>query len=645
MSDKTLKIPRSLFRSAMMDEVQNGEKKSKRISISSDVPYLRTDWDGDQYYEVLSHDNADMDLSRVKAGLPILFNHKRDAHLGRATTFNNDGHRMDVGNMDDIIWSESQDAQDKKKDVENGSLVGTSVGYSILDDGTCIGEKDGIPIYKFKWGAHEFSFCTIEADTTVGAGRSKSEDADWQQILIRDNSLDNPQEKLITKTTSKNLMPETTVEEAPKINVIEEQKKAVSDFKGRCAKINNYIDGLKKPQWKEAAREVAKKHLEGDADFDAFRTEALDKFDDVTRVATEDLNPEIGMSGKELKSYSLARAIHSIGTRKPLTGIEKEASEATAKRLGKDPDGFFIPEDYSNRSLQQIHGISQRNLTAGNFASAGALIATDLLAGSLIELLRNKQVFANLGTTNLGGLVGNVAIPRQSGGATAYWLAEGASVTESDQTFQQVGLTPHRLVAQTAYDKQLVAQASIGVEAMVRNDIALQTSLKKDLAILTGSGANGEPLGILNTTGVQTVTFSTAATWAKVVEFETDLATANADQTGIPVFVTSPAVRGKWKTILKASGALVQSSSFLWDMDMVNGYRGTVSNQVASATNLVYFGVPSEIIDATWAGIDVVVNPFSLDSTGQIRCTVTQWTDIALRHGPAWIVSTDSGAQ
>lgn len=653
MSVKNLKIPANLFRSGTMESADDG---TIRLSISSDVPYKRYDWMNDEeYFEVLDHSAGGVDLSRLKTGAPLLYNHDRDILLGTLS----DPQCVDGRCYVNAKISEAPDVESYRIKMKEGVLKDTSIGYSIMDDGECIGARDGLAVYKFKFAVHEASLVTIPADTTVGVGRTRNEGEkpELKEISVKvekvfDKLIEKEQKELtqgklmLTKTAPIFHEAETaTSTGASTVDVVKERNEAVSGFKGRCAKINEYVDSLKNPQWKEAAREVAKKHIAGEADFDLFRTEALDKFDNVSRVSAEQMNPEIGASNKDLKEYSLARAIHAIGTRKGLTGVEKDMSDATAKRLGKDPDGFFIPEDYSRRSLQEIHGISTRNLTAGNFASAGALIGTDLLAGSLIELLRNKQVFASLGTTNLGGLVGNIAIPRQSGGATAYWLGEGATVSESDQTFQQIGMTPHRLVAQTAYDKQLVAQASVGVEAMVRNDIAIVTALKKDLAILTGSGAGGEPLGIANTTGVQTVTFSGAATWAKVVEFETDLATANADQTGIPVFITSPAVRGKWKTILKASGALVNSASFLWDMDMVNGYRGVVSNQIASATNLVYFGVPSEIVDATWAGIDVVVNPFSLDSTGQIRVTVTQWTDIALRHGPAWIQSTDSGAQ
>lgn len=650
---KSIKIPEQLFRTAsvlLTKGAKEGDEGEMSMSISSDTPYLRYDWCADEdYYEVLDHSSGGVDEARLKAGLPILFNHNRDQHLGRATSFANDGHKITVSG---IKWASGQFAQDKKKDALSGALPDTSVGYRIMDDGECIGAKDGVPIYKFKWALHEGSLVTIPADISVGVGRQRddSQKDSLIEISVRTKeTVDTPPQTATTRTTPMADLIAPVAETKPVINVVEERAGAIRVERERVKKINDFVGALKKPEWQKAAATQAVKSIESGEDFDTFRMNALNSFEGVTQAVQ---TSELGMSGKELKRYSLAKAILSRCLTGNVNGFEKECSDAQAKVLGRTPDGFYIPEDWSNRSLAEIHGMDiagvsrqigdlQRTLTAGNFTSAGALIGTDLLGGSLIELLRNKTVMLSLGVTSLGGLVGNVAIPRQSGGATAYWLAEGASVTASDQTFQQLGLTPHRLVAQTAYDKQLLAQASVSVEAIVRNDIALVMAIKKDLAIINGSGASGEPLGILNQASVGTVTLGTTSgtAWAKMLSFETALGVANADQTGTPVFVTTPATRGNLKAVAKIGTTY---PVFVMEGDMINGYKVYITNQVPSDKML--FGVPSEIIDATWAGIDVVVNPYSLDSSGQIRTTVMSYHDVTLRHGPAWQVSTDSGA-
>jgi HK97 family phage major capsid protein len=132
-------------------------------------------------------------------------------------------------------------------------------------------------------------------------------------------------------------------------------------------------------------------------------------------------------------------------------------------------------------------------------------------SGSFIDLLRNASALDQAGATVLTGLTGNVAIPRQSGAATAYWVAESGSPTESQQTVDQVSLVPRTVAAYTDFSRRLMIQSSIDVENMVRNDLAQVIALKIDAAGLYGTGASNEPLGLKNTTGIGTEDFAADA--------------------------------------------------------------------------------------------------------------------------------------
>ena len=81
-----------------------------------------------------------------------------------------------------------------------------------------------------------------------------------------------------------------------------------------------------------------------------------------------------------------------------------------------------------------------------------------------------------------------------------------------------------------------------------------------DRAALQGIGVAGEPLGLLNRSGTQTVTFGGAATFAKAVSFEAKISGANGDDDNI-VFVADPDVREKWRTLQRYTG----SSTALWE--------------------------------------------------------------------------------
>ena len=174
------------------------EKNTLRMSISSDEPYLRYDfWNDEEYFEILDHAPGGVDESRLKTGLPILFNHDRDKHLGRAPSYQNDGHKISV----DAKFSESDFAQEKLKDAMSGVLPDASIGYLLEDEGVCVGAKEGVPIYKFKWKPFEASLVTIPADTTVGVGRSRQTNFRSNKTMKTETENEN-EERRMTQTQS-----------------------------------------------------------------------------------------------------------------------------------------------------------------------------------------------------------------------------------------------------------------------------------------------------------------------------------------------------------------------------------------------------------------------------------------------------------
>lgn len=366
----------------------------------------------------------------------------------------------------------------------------------------------------------------------------------------------------------------------------------------------------------------------------------VDEFKDrvlTSKGATPVIDQTIDMPKSDLRKYSIVEAMKAKFLDKPLPGVVKEASDTVAKLKNQEANGFFMPHDVL------MHDI-KNDMSAGNAPKGGYTVGTDVLGGSLIELLRNKMLLSELGMTMLTGLTGNISIPKVDGGATSYWLPETGEVPESDQNFTSVGLTPHRLVGDTAYSKELIMQSSIDVEAFVRNDLVTVLALAKQLAALDGTGNDGQPLGLMRTDGINTLTFGGAPTWADAVDFETKIASDNADVDGM-AYITTAAVRGKWKTTAKVSAQPI----YLWENTpvrgegSVNGYMAKVTNQVPG--NRVIFGDFTQLIMALWAGIDIVVDPFSLKKKGQIEITLTEWVDFALRHPESFTVSTDAGNQ
>jgi len=266
---------------------------------------------------------------------------------------------------------------------------------------------------------------------------------------------------------------------------------------------------------------------------DIEREERAGSFAAAQQQGEDDPN-RLGMGEGEVRAYSLTRAIraaanHATGQRDAWkeAGLELEASQAVAKRMGRDPQGFFVPMD-----VQERRSPERRDLNVTTGSAGGDMVATDLLADSFIDLLRNRMVVRQAGATVLTGLQGDIAIPRQTGGATAYWVAESGAPTESQQTVDQVTLTPKTVGAYTDFSRKLLKQSSMDVERFVRADLTNVIALAIDLAALHGTGASNQPTGIAATSGIGSVAGGTnglAPAWAHIVGLETEVAIDNAD--------------------------------------------------------------------------------------------------------------------
>jgi HK97 family phage major capsid protein len=659
----TIKVPKELRREALIERTEVDGRKGFKMSISSDVPYKRYDWWNErEYYEVLDHGPGGCNDARLKKGLPILFNHDRDQHLGRATAYANDGHKYEVT---DLIWSESEFAQTKKKDAESGALPDTSVGYRLIDEGVQIGEKDGLPVYRFRWEIHEASLVTIPADITVGVGRSKpDEKGEFVEVSVRSEQETLTNENLALAKTRKNentpvMADTTTAAPEQKIDVVQERNTAVAAERKRVADIqelsghfaSNGLGGRKID-----TTECAAQHIREGKNVEEFqKAVVMGSFKEVIPVETK---PEIGLSRKDLGKYSLIRALGSMAAAArgeiKFDGLEREVSDA-AKRAYKhfdskeasSPATLIIPHDVMNARMFMGED-HQRALQTNVFSAAGALVGTDILSGSMIELLRNKMRVVELGARSLGGLVGNIAIPSHTGSVTTYWLAEGGTITASNPTVGQLSLTPHRLGALCDLSFQLIAQSSIDVENFVRTDIMQALALARDKAALVGSGTAGEPLGVFNLPAAQLSTPVTLAnagtiTYAEAVRFETNVSNNNAD-VGSLGYLSTPTVKGGTKVT-----AMFSSTGFpVWGLDdTMNGYKARTSLQHttthggAALTPTTLFGNWADMILADWAGLMVTVDPYTRAAMGELRVVMQLMCDNGVRHGKSFAKSSN----
>lgn len=298
-------------------------------------------------------------------------------------------------------------------------------------------------------------------------------------------------------------------------------------------------------------------------------------------------------------------------------------------------------------------------IEVGDPLLGGNLVETELLEERFIDIFRNRSVMRQAGMQSLTGLVGNVDIPKQIGGAVdgnyVYWVSEDADVGQIDAQFGLVKFRPKNVGAFMYVTRSMLLHSSIGMDNFIRRELAIALALGMDKASIDGTGTNDMPLGILNTGGVNAVIFGTDGdhpTWERLVNFETRIATANADERTMG-WVMNAKLRGELKSRQKFAGTtgetLWQSAMSGSNQGYVNGYRALVSNQIpgnltkgtGTDLNALIFGDFSRLICAEWGTYELAADPYHKFLSGGVRVRIIHTCDIQVTQEKAFSVATD----
>lgn len=572
------------------------------LAFASEMPYER--WWG---IEILDCTATAMRLGRMGSGANLLCDHDTRDVVGVIESVEIGADRIARAV---VRFGKSARAEEVYQDVVDGIRRNVSVGY-MIHKATLVETKENTDTYRVTdWEPFEVSLVSVPADPSVGVGRS----AEPAQIPAPTATLDPTQLK------------ETPVMNTPVIEVA-----PVRNHAAEISAIASTIPG---------GADLAMRAIQDGKTVEEFQAIALKALASKP-VPTSD----IGLSTAEVKQYSVMRAINAManpGDRaaQEAAGLERAASEAVGKKMGKTARGFFLPSD-----------VQKRDLTAGTNNAGGYTVATDLRPGDFISMLRNAMVIDQLGARMLTGLVGQVAIPKQSGAATAYWVAENSAPTESQQTLAQVTMTPKTVGAFTDISRRLLLQSSIDVENMVQGDLAAVLGLAIQAAAISGSGSSNQPTGLLTaiTAGIIGGTNGLAPTWQNMIDLETAVAVANAD-VGAMGYLTNAKVRGKLKSTQKFAST---NGMPVWDAGNtpINGYRCAVTNSVPSnltkgtssgVCSAILFGNFADLIIGMWGSLDLMVDPYTGSTAGTVRVVTLQDVDIAVRNTESFATMVDA---
>lgn len=635
----TKAIPESLARRLASGKAERGlmlerttvdvAARTATMAFASEVPYERH-WG----IEILDCTSTSMRQSRLRSGANLLCDHDTKDVVGVVESVEIGADRVARAV---VRFGKSERAEEVFQDVVDGIRRNVSVGY-MIHKAQLVETKDGVETYRVTdWEPFEVSLVSVPADASVGIGRSITPATEQKDLTVQVTVWQtDPVEELESETEegAEAVEEDLPITPSNQRKIVMQEKIEVVEKRNHAAEISAIAAAV------PGGAELAMRAIQEGKTVEEFQQIAIKALSSKP-VPTSD----IGLSAKETKQYSVMRAINAManpGDRaaQEAAAFERNCSEAVGKKMGKTARGFFLPSD-----------VQKRDLTAGTNNAGGFTVQTDLRANDFISMLRNAMVIDQLGARMLTGLVGQVAIPKQSGAATAYWVAENTAPTESQQVLAQVTMTPKTVGAFTDISRRLLLQSSIDVENMVQGDLAAVLGLAIQQAAISGTGASNQPTGLLTaiTPSVIGGTNGLAPTWQNMIDLETGVAQANAD-IGAMAYLTNAKMRGKLKSTQKFTGT---NGMPVWDAGNtpINGYRCGVTNAVPSnltkgtsngVCSAAIFGNFSDLIIGMWGTLDLLVDPYTGSTAGTVRVVTLQDVDVAIRNVESFTTMVDA---
>ena len=376
---------------------------------------------------------------------------------------------------------------------------------------------------------------------------------------------------------------------------------------------------------------------------DITRAERSEKIEAEAAGRQAPVNSHNDTEKRDLNSYSLLKAVRSVmpgGA--PLEGIEKEMHQqavSEARAAGESVQGVGIP--------QMLLSKRDNSVTMPTQPQDGSAVVEKNLR-PVIDLLRPKSVLRELGAQFLTGLTGVIGVPTMASGAVSTWKPEVGELDKSNQTFSDAEMKPKRLGTYAIRSKQFLIQTAPSIEAMLRQDLENSIIEALEIAAINGLGTANQPLGILNTVGIGSVS-SGANGWAitrtTLIALAAAVEAANVRLTN-PGFLINVPTKAKLMDTRTDAG----SGLFLLDSnDTLMGYKYATTQTVPSnlvkgtgtALSAAIFGNWSDLLVGQWGGLDLTVDPYTLATNGQIRIIIQSFFDVLVQRPKAFAAVKD----
>ena len=249
------------------------------------------------------------------------------------------------------------------------------------------------------------------------------------------------------------------------------------------------------------------------------------------------------------------------------------------------------------------------------------------LVDEYIDLPRFGRTTANLcRTMALPSGTDTINLPKVATGTqTGVQTADNQSVTSVDLTDTSVSAPVRTIAGQQDIAIQLLDQSPVSFDEVVFNDLIADYNMQLDIQVVNGSGSSGQVTGILNTSGINAVTYTDA--------------TPTLPELWVPLLQSASQV-AKGRKVGAATGVVLTPSMWYWALSQLDSTSRPLL--MGNGANFNLLGVGGDLEADGPAGVFTYGLPAYLDGnipsnlgagTNETRVITARWQDLFLWEG------------
>jgi HK97 family phage major capsid protein len=257
----------------------------------------------------------------------------------------------------------------------------------------------------------------------------------------------------------------------------------------------------------------------------------------------------------------------------------------------------------------------ERDLQAATGSAGGYLKGLQIAPGNFFgQTMADTSLSRQLGVPEVP-VTNDAQFPRVVTPPSVTWMTnETTAVSESSPTFGTAATSPKTVGTYIEATRHLLRQSTAAVSAFLEGELARALQHAVNAALVNGSGAAGQPTGILNTSGIGSQS-GTSLAWAGVAEMMRLVEAAGPFMPARGAWVVGTAAAKLLRSREVAAGAgLVLAGG------RIDAYPAYVTTAMPS--DALLFGDFSGVVMPHWGVLELGSDPYAADGGAGFRTGV-----------------------